>query len=85
MRFLAYYVMNCIVTTILIMIYGIINVAAGYLILVMPVSAGIATLILFLIKYKFEDINRLLFIFLIPIINVLGMILLFVYLFATSA
>lgn len=84
LRFVGYYAMNSIVTLILIFLYGIIDVAAGYLILVMPISAGIATLILLLIKYKFEEINKFLFALLVPIVNILGMILLFIYLFSLS-
>lgn len=74
--------MNSIVTLILILLYGIIDAAAGYFILVMPISAGIATLILLLIKYQFKGINKFLFALLVPIVNILGMILLFVYLFS---
>lgn len=85
LRFIGYFFLNCIISTVLIFAYGTIEVAAGYLILVMPISAGIATVILFLIKWKFENIKWFLFLLLLPIVNVLGMILLFVYLFATSA
>lgn len=85
LRFTGYYAMNCIVTLILIFLYGMIDVAAGYFILVMPISAGIATVILFLIKLKFENINKFLFAFLVPIVNILGLILLFAYLFSLSS
>lgn len=83
-RILGYYVFNFIVALGLLLLYGQYDSFAGYYILVLPISVFITTIIMIIIRFRFENINKILFFLLYPILNIISLVGLFILLIFTD-
>ncbi|MDI9502444.1 MAG: hypothetical protein QM287_05105 [Bacillota bacterium] len=77
LRIIGYYILNVIISIGLMVLYGQFDPTAGYFLLILPVTAAIATVMMLGIKYKFPKLHPVVFFLLAPVANVLSVFLLF--------